>query len=178
MNCSSELSISIFGYFLPSNGREVMSNRLVRTVSKCGRTVFVEPPNPTHPAVSFFSRAVITNGTVHVSGTGAGTNPDGTPRRGTAAQETVWAMENLKFILRECGSDLESVFRVTMLISDKAHYGPCNQAYLNGGFFDKHKMPMRTTTMWGYDGDMKVGFACEAYVNNSDESGSPRGSKL
>ena len=149
------------------------SARLARTVSGCGRIGFREPPNDTHHASPYFSRASLVNGVVRVSGTGAGTHADGTPRRGTAAQEARWAMENVDKILRECGSNLESVYQVTMLVGEKGFYAECNREYLT--FFDPARLPMRTCAVWGVPTDMKVGFACEALLA---ADGGPATSKL
>ena len=140
-----------------------MSKRAATAASACGRIAFLEPPNPTHHASPYFSRAVVVNGVVHVSGTGAGNHPDGTPRRGTAAEEAKWAYENVTHVLRQAGTSWDHVFRVTMLISEKHFYDACNRAYLEC-LPDPNCPPMRTTTLWGVPTDMKVGFACEALL--------------
>jgi enamine deaminase RidA (YjgF/YER057c/UK114 family) len=54
-----------------------------------------------------------------VSGTGTGSGADGKPRVGTAAEETRWALENLKQILEDAGSNLERVVQVFCLVQDK-----------------------------------------------------------
>eukprot|EP01063_Lacrimia_lanifica_P030087 TRINITY_DN4728_c0_g1_i2.p2 TRINITY_DN4728_c0_g1~~TRINITY_DN4728_c0_g1_i2.p2 ORF type:complete len:163 (+),score=42.72 TRINITY_DN4728_c0_g1_i2:895-1383(+) len=141
-------------------------------LSVCGRFVCVEPPHPTHHATAHFSRAVVTkDGVVSVSGTGAGHCGDAacSPRRGGAADETRWALENVAHVLEYCRTDWRGVFKVTMLISDKTFYNDCNAAYVD--FLQKSNvahLPMRTCALWGVPTDMKVGFACEAYL--SDES--------
>lgn len=144
-----------------------VASRAPTSVSACGRITFCEPANPTHHATKYFSRAVVANGIVHVSGTGPGHDAvTGAPRRGTAADEAAWAMENVRHILRECGSDLAFVFRVTMLLTDRADYNECNEAYLK--FFDAAQPPMRTCALWGVPADAKVAFACEALLAPGD----------
>ena len=44
-----------------------------------------------------------------VSGAGTGSGPDGKARVGTAAEETKWALENVKQILEQAGSGMDLV---------------------------------------------------------------------
>ena len=91
---------------------------------------YFNPPNSTTP----FSRVVRAGGMVYgtaplaaswllplypslslagccaaVSGAGTGSGPDGKARVGTAAEETKWALENVKQILEQAGSGMDLV---------------------------------------------------------------------
>jgi 2-iminobutanoate/2-iminopropanoate deaminase len=111
------------------------------------------------PAPGAFSRATRAAGLVFVSGTGAGNDIGGTPRAGTAAEETRWALENVAAILRAAGTSLERVVQVTLLITDPADYHAINAEYV------KHfprGLPARHTARFGVPTTAKVAFACIA----------------
>src|SRR6185436_7253657 len=81
---------------------------------------FFNPPDA--PAPGAFSRATRAAGLVFVSGTGAVNDIGGTPRAGTATEETRWALENVAAILRAAGTSLDRVVQVTLLLTDPADY--------------------------------------------------------
>jgi 2-iminobutanoate/2-iminopropanoate deaminase len=111
------------------------------------------------PAPGAFSRATRAAGLVFVSGTGAGNDIGGTPREGTAAQQTRWALENVAAILRAAGSSLDRVVQVTLLIQDPADYHEINAEYVT--HFQKG-LPARHTARFGVPTAAKVAFACIA----------------
>jgi 2-iminobutanoate/2-iminopropanoate deaminase len=111
------------------------------------------------PAPGAFSRATRAAGLVFVSGTGAGNDIGGTPREGTAAQQTRWALENVAAILRAAGSSLDRVAQVTLLIQDPADYHEINAEYVT--HFPKG-LPARHTARFGVPTAAKVAFACIA----------------
>ena len=111
------------------------------------------------PAPGAFSRATRAAGLVFVSGTGAGNDTGGTPRAGTAAEQTRWALENVAAILRSAGSSLDRVVQVTLLIQDPADYREINAEYVK--HFPK-ALPARHTARFGVPTTAKVAFACIA----------------
>lgn len=121
---------------------------------------FVNPPDMA--GGSPFSRATRAGGLVFVSGTSAGGL--GTPRTGTAAEETAWALENVAAVLRAAGSSLERVVQVSMLITDPADYAEINAEYVRhfpGG------LPARFTARFGVPTRQRVAFACIALAGDA-----------
>lgn len=118
---------------------------------------FFDPPAA--PAPGAFSRATRAAGLVFVSGTSAGPDPTGAPRAGTAAQETAWAIDNVRRILEAAGSSLDRVVQVTMLITDPADYREINAEYVR--HFPRG-LPARHTARFGVPTTAKVAFACIA----------------
>ena len=127
-----------------------------------GVAVAIDYFNPADaPAPGAFSRATRANGFVFVSGTGAGNDIGGSPRAGTPAEETRWALENVAAILRAAGSSMDRIVQVTMLITDPADYHEINAEYV------KHfpeELPARHTARFGVPTSAKVAFACVAVV--------------
>jgi 2-iminobutanoate/2-iminopropanoate deaminase len=118
---------------------------------------FFNPPEAPPPGA--FSRATRAAGLVFVSGTSAGTDAEGRPRQGTAAQETRWALEHISAILRAAGSSLERVVQVTLLITDPADYHEVNAEYVR--HFPRG-LPARHTARFGVPTSARVAFACIA----------------
>lgn len=129
-----------------------------RSISYIGRVDDV-------PAPGAFSRAVVDQGKVYVSGTGAGNDTGGDARIGTAFEETTWALENIAAILEAAGSSVPQTLSVTMLLTEKNDYAECNKAYI--AFFEEHgavALPARSTALWGVPTTAKVAFSCVANV--------------
>ena len=120
-----------------------------------------------------------------VSGAGTGSGPDGKARVGTAAEETKWALENVKQILEQAGSGMDlvpspphhpldsvrllespavlpQVLQVFCLVQDQKDYPEINEEYV------KHWdiLPARSTTAGFAGGAGKVGFGCIALVRD------------
>jgi 2-iminobutanoate/2-iminopropanoate deaminase len=122
---------------------------------------FFNPPDA--PAPGAFSRATRAAGLVFVSGTGAGNDIGGTPRAGTATEETRWALENVAVILRAAGSSLDLVVQVTLLITDLRDYAEINAEYVT--HFPRG-LPARHTARFGVPTTAKVAFACIALAGD------------
>jgi 2-iminobutanoate/2-iminopropanoate deaminase len=118
---------------------------------------FFNPPDAQAPGA--FSRATRAAGLIFVSGTGAGRDTGGTPRAGTAAEETRWALQNVEAVLRSAGSSLDRVVQVTMLITDTADYQEINEEYVR---HFARGLPARHTARFGVPTSAKVAFACIA----------------
>ena len=119
------------------------------------------------PPPGAFSRAVIHNGLVHVSGTGASNDTaTGAVVAGSAFDETTGALENVAAILGAAGSAPDRIVVATMLLTDKEDYAECNRAYVQ--FFRERgvvELPARSTAMWGVPTTAKVAFSAVAIVN-------------
>lgn len=122
------------------------------------RITYFEAPNADE--LRPFSRAVVANGMVYVSGHTAPDDPkNGVDRGATATEQTRNALMEIKRILQANGSDLHLIVQATMLITDKADYAECNAEYKR---HFPNGLPARHTAMFGVPTDAKVGFTCIA----------------
>ena len=126
------------------------------------------------PAPGAFSRATVHNGMVYVSGTGGASNDtaSGAVQEMTAGAETWAALESVAAILRAAGSSPDRIVSATMLLSDKADYAACNEAYVR--FFGLHggpELPSRSTALWAVPTTAKVAFSCVAAGCRGEASG-------
>jgi 2-iminobutanoate/2-iminopropanoate deaminase len=123
----------------------------------------IGPPGPGEARP--FSRATRAGGLVFVSGHSAPHDPArGVLRGATATEQTRQALETVRAILREAGSDLDRAVQVTMLITDPADYAECNAEYVKhfpGG------LPARHTARFGVPTEAKVAFACIALAGDA-----------
>lgn len=89
---------------------------------------FIHTDDAPQPA-GHYSQAVVYGGVVYVAGMLGHDpeNPDATPA-GPAAQARQ-ALKNVESVLREAGSDLSCVVRMTIYVSDIEHWGPVNDVY-------------------------------------------------
>lgn len=89
---------------------------------------FIHTDDAPQPA-GHYSQAVVYGGVVYVAGMLGHDpeNPDATPA-GPAAQARQ-ALKNVDSVLREAGSDLSCVVRMTIYVSDIEHWGPVNDVY-------------------------------------------------
>lgn len=126
------------------------------------RITFFEPPPPSSPRA--FSRAVVVNGVVYVSGHSAPHDPENGIERGeTAAEQTRNALTEIRRVLLHNNSDLDLVFQATMLIRNQSDYAECNAEYIR--HFPKG-LPARHTAMFGVPGEAKVAFSCVALLRS------------
>jgi 2-iminobutanoate/2-iminopropanoate deaminase len=111
-----------------------------------------------------FSRATRAGGLIFVSGHSAPLDAArGIQRGATPGDEVRNALAVMRSILRDCGSDLDKVVQVTMLITDPADYDACNAAYVShfpGG------LPARHTARFGVPTDARVAFSCIALAGD------------
>lgn len=122
------------------------------------RITFFEPPSADQSRA--FSRAVVVNGLVYVSGHSAPHRPEeGIFRGETATDQVRNALAEVRRILRANGSDLENIFQATMLIRDQSDYAECNAEYVR---HFPNGLPARHTAMFGVPGEAKVAFSCVA----------------
>jgi 2-iminobutanoate/2-iminopropanoate deaminase len=80
-------------------------------------------------AVGPYSQAIVANGFVFCSGQIPLDPSSGELVEGSIAEQTRRCMKNLDAVLREAGSDLERLVKVTVYLADIADYADFNAAY-------------------------------------------------
>ncbi|KAJ3731953.1 Endoribonuclease L-PSP [Lentinula guzmanii] len=100
--------------------------------------VFTPEANPVLPV---FSQAVISKGTIYVSGNiGCDKNMKIV---GDIKAQTRAALENIAIVLKASGSDLNYIVKANIYLTNMARdFKPMNEVYAE--FFDKDRMPART----------------------------------
>jgi 2-iminobutanoate/2-iminopropanoate deaminase len=88
-----------------------------------------------------YSQAIIHNGIIYCSGTGAVEPQTNELKLGTIEQEAELAMTNLRIILEEAGSSLDKLLTVTVYLKYFEEYARFNDVYKS--FFRKD-LPART----------------------------------
>ena len=84
-----------------------------------------------------YSQAVVHDGIVYVSGQLAIVPGTGEKILGPIEEQTGQVLLNMKEILESAGSGIEHVLKVTVYVSDIAHWDKVNEVY--AGFFGSHK---------------------------------------
>ena len=98
-----------------------------------------DAPAPVGP----YNQAILTDGTLYMSGQVA---MDVTTKKmiiGTIEQETEKVMQNIKAILNEVDFTFENVFKTTIFITDMKNFSKVNKSY--GKFFNESTAPARET---------------------------------
>ena len=90
------------------------------------------PPNAAKPLAPY-TPAIEFNGMLFLSGQIALVGDSGELRNGTIKEETQQVMENIGILLRAAGLDYEHLLKVTIFLSDMAHYAAVNEVY--GSYF-------------------------------------------
>ena len=85
-------------------------------------------PNGT-PSIGPYSHAVSAGGFLYVSGQCPFAKDGSGAVRGTIAEETTLALENLKAVLRDAGTSLERVVKVTVYLIDMENFAAFNEVY-------------------------------------------------
>ena len=81
------------------------------------------------PAIGPYSHAVSAGGFLYVSGQCPFAKDGSGAVRGTIAEETKLALENLKAVLGDAGTCLEAVVKVTVYLSDMENFSAFNEVY-------------------------------------------------
>lgn len=89
------------------------------------------PPNAAKP-IAPYTPAILSNGTLYLSGQIALT-ADGTLNMADIGAETEQVMENLGALLKAADMSFNDLVKVTILLSDMAHYSAVNDVY--GSYF-------------------------------------------
>lgn len=98
-----------------------------------------DAPAPAGP----YNQAILTDGTLYMSGQVA---MDVTTKKmiiGTIEQETEKVMQNIKAILNEVDFTFENVIKSTIFITDMQNFSKVNKSY--GKFFNESTAPARET---------------------------------
>ena len=98
-----------------------------------------DAPAPAGP----YNQAILTEGTLYMSGQVA---MDVTTKKmiiGTIEQETEKVMQNIKAILNEVDFTFENVIKTTIFITDMQNFSKVNKSY--GKFFNESTAPARET---------------------------------
>jgi len=111
-----------------------------------------------------FSRAVVANGFVWVSGVG-GANQTSGAGGGTIEEQTCGTIENLRKILAVAGSSLERVVWIQIGLADPAEYARMNAEYVK--HFPDDQRPARATVKLGFENpNTKLVMACTALAGD------------
>lgn len=89
------------------------------------------PPNAAKP-IAPYTPAILSNGTLYLSGQIALT-ADGELNMADIATETKQVMDNLSALLTAADMSFDDLVKVTILLSDMAHYSAVNDVY--GSYF-------------------------------------------
>ncbi len=84
-----------------------------------------QAPTPIGP----YSQAVLVNGTLYCSGQIAIDPESGEMRMANLKEETHQVMKNLHAVLKEAGMDFNHVVKVSIFLSDMAHFAEVNAVY-------------------------------------------------
>jgi 2-iminobutanoate/2-iminopropanoate deaminase len=93
-------------------------------------------------AIGPYSQGVIANGLLFTAGQVALDPAKGELVAGGIAEQTTRALENLRAVLREAGTEFSRVVKTTVFLVDMADFAAMNEVY--GRFFGNHR-PARST---------------------------------
>ena len=93
-------------------------------------------------AIGPYSQAVIANGVLYTAGQVALDPANGELVSGGITEQTARAMENLRAILREAGTDFSQVVKTTVFLVDMSDFAAMNEVYARA--FGDHR-PARST---------------------------------
>ena len=93
-----------------------------------------------------YSQAVIHNGLIYLSGTGAVDPISNRLMPGTIEEEAEMGLENMRIVLEEAGSSLQNVLKVNVYLLDMKEYDRFNAVYRR---YFKTDPPARTCIQAG-----------------------------
>ncbi len=115
-------------------------------------------PKPIAP----YSQAVLSNGTLYVSGQ-IGINPlTGKLVEGGIKAQTKQIMENMGMILKEAGLDYHNVVKCSIFMTDMFFYGDINEVY--GTFFKVDPPAREAVAVKALPANVQVEISCIATV--------------
>ncbi|MCX8063621.1 MAG: RidA family protein [Candidatus Hydrogenedentes bacterium] len=94
------------------------------------------------PAVGPYSHAVKVGNLLFISGQGPFKRDGSGPLKGTFAEEVEYTLENLRILLEEFGSNLDSVVKVTVFLADMQKFSEFNSIYSR--YFSGNNYPARS----------------------------------
>lgn len=107
-----------------------------------------------------YSQAVLSNGTLFVSGQIAINPKTGDLVTGDIIKETHQVMENLKAILSEAGMDFNNVVKSSIFVKDLGNFATINQVY--GEYFTNNPPARETVEVSRLPKDVNVEISCIA----------------
>lgn len=107
-----------------------------------------------------YSQAVLSNGTLFVSGQIAINPKTGDLVTGDIIKETRQVMENLKAILSEAGMDFNNVVKSSIFVKDLGNFATINQVY--GEYFTNNPPARETVEVSRLPKDVNVEISCIA----------------
>jgi len=93
--------------------------------------------NDAPQAIGPYSQGIAAGDFVFVSGQIPIDPKTGVLENSDIATQTKRVLENIRAILKEAGSDLEHVVKVTVFVTDLKNFGPINEIYAE--YFKNHK---------------------------------------
>jgi len=109
-----------------------------------------------------FSKAISAGGFLFLSGQVA-MSEQGEPIYGDVKSQTRHVMESIKKTLLACGSDLNSVIKVTVWLSDMKHFAAFNEQYAS---FFSNGFPARSVVSCKLAFDLDVEIEVQALLNS------------
>lgn len=119
--------------------------------------VFAQQTEKVNVAALPFSPARQAGPTLYVSGQ-IPVQPDGTPLKGTIAEQTKQTMDNIAAVLKDNGYTFADVVNVTVYLSDMKHYQEMNAAYR--AYFADGKFPARACV-----GGLQLAFGADLEIS-------------
>ena len=92
--------------------------------------------NKAPQAIGPYEQAIVVNNMVYTSGQ-IPLKPNGELVNGSIQEQTHQVFKNLEAILKEAGSSLETVVKVTVFLKNMDQFQEMNEVYAQ--YFDKHK---------------------------------------
>ncbi|WP_154838402.1 RidA family protein [Staphylococcus sp. Marseille-Q1834] len=109
--------------------------------------------NKAPEALGPYSHAMVVNNLVFTSGQ-IPLDTDGNIVSDDVKEQTKQVLENLSVVLEEAGSDLESVVKATIFISDMNEFQQINEVY--GSYFSEHQPARSCVEVARLPKDVKV----------------------
>lgn len=116
----------------------------------------------TESGVGAYSQAIIYNDLIFCSGQISINPKTGKIERGTIADQTKRAMDNLKLLLSNNQSNLEHVLKTTIYLSDMSTFDEMNKVYAS--YFKDHYPARLTVEAGGIYGDLGIEIEAVAAV--------------
>jgi 2-iminobutanoate/2-iminopropanoate deaminase len=91
---------------------------------------------PNAPDAPFLSQAIISNGTIYVSGQIHG-KPDGTVVEGTVKEKVEQIMQNISEILKAADATLDNIVKVVVYVTDMAQMLKLNKHLYKNKHYEK-----------------------------------------
>jgi 2-iminobutanoate/2-iminopropanoate deaminase len=114
-------------------------------------------------AIGPYSQGIIANGLLFTAGQVALDPAKGELVSGGIGEQTTRALENLKAVLSEAGTDFSRVVKTTVFLVDMADFTAMNEVY--GRAFGNHKPALSTVAVAGLPRGARVEIEVIAAVN-------------